>query len=267
LRPGHVAESNRNRFADVARHGLWYVLGTLGPVGVLWFYQWRSFGHPLYPGQHWMPAVHWSGQGYHGLSWPQPELLLSSLFDYRYGLFVSCPVLMLAFFAPFSNRAGRRSLPWLELGAMLGFFAALWLFCGGVHYSRLQFNTGLRYLAPVLPFLFILTTLTLVRLGRRTVYFLAVLSVAQAWSMAMYRDVERGLGVLDPVLHVFIGGFQLPALTTLSRMGDQFGEFVANGVSPLPIFVLTGAILYGVWTSFSWPASRSGEQSGGVIST
>jgi hypothetical protein len=150
---------------------------------------------------------------------------------------------------------------------MLGFFAALWLFCGGVHYSRLQFNTGLRYLAPVLPFLFILTTLTLVRLGRRTVYFLAVLSVAQAWSMAMYRDVERGLGVLDPVLHVFIGGFQLPALTTLSRMGDQFGEFVANGVSPLPIFVLTGAILYGVWTSFSWPASRSGEQSGGVIST
>jgi hypothetical protein len=265
--PERVTENGRNRIVDVARHGFWYVLGTLGPVGLLWFYQWRSFGHPFYPGQHWMPPVHWSGQGYQGLSWPQPELLLSSLFDYRYGLFVSCPILLLALIAPFMNRVGRRSLPWLELWTMLGFFAALWLFCGGVHYTRLQFNTGIRYLASVLPFLFILTTLSLMRLRPRIVYFLAVLSIAEAWSMAMYRDVERGLGVLDPILHVFIGGFQLPALTTLSRMGDQFGEFVANGVSPLPIFALSGAIIYGLWASFSRPPSCSSEQSGGIIST
>jgi hypothetical protein len=214
-----------------------------------------------------MPPVRWSGQGYQGLGWPQPELLFSSLFDYRYGLFVSCPILMLAFISPFIRRAGRRSLTWVELAAMLGIFAALWLFCGGVHYTRLQFNTGIRYLAPVLPFLFILTTLSFLRFSRRIVYFMAIVSVVEAWSMAMYRDVERGLGVLDPILHVFIGGFQLPALTTLSRMGDQFGDFVVNGVSPLPIFALTGAILYGVWGSFSWSSRRSSEQSRGIIST
>jgi hypothetical protein len=65
--------------------------------------------------------------------------------------------------------------------------------------------------------------------------------------MAMHRDVERGLGVLDPVLHVFLGGFKLPVFTVLSRMGDQLGEYVAHGVSPLPLFVLAAAILYGVW--------------------
>jgi len=51
-------------------------------------------------------------------------------------------------------------------------------------------------------------------------------SVALAWCMAMARDVsggkvdladpDTGLGVLDPVLAVLTGGFQLPALTTLS---------------------------------------------------
>jgi hypothetical protein len=46
---------------------------------------------------------------------------------------------------------------------------------------------------------------------------------------------------------VFTGGFQLPALTVLSRMGGQFGEYFANGASPLPLFALAGAIIYGIW--------------------
>jgi hypothetical protein len=242
-----VAAADSRRFVDLMRHGLWYIFGTLGPVGLLWFYQWRSFGHPLYPAQHWMPPAHWSVQGYQGLSWPQLDILLSSLFDYRYGLFICCPLFLLALAAPFFNRGERRPVTGFELAAMLGLAAALWLFCGGVHYSRLQFNTGIRYLAPVFPLLFIPAAVALVRLPRRAVYFLAVLSVTISWCMAMYRDVERGLGVLDPILHVFIGGFQLPALTTLSRMGDHFGEFAANGVSPLPLFAMTAAILYGIW--------------------
>jgi hypothetical protein len=55
--------------------------------------------------------------------------------------------------------------------------------------------------------------------------------------------------VLAPVLHVFIGGFELPLLTTVSRMKDSFGEVLARGVSPLPIFTLTAVVLYGVWRS------------------
>ncbi|MBL8168264.1 MAG: hypothetical protein JNJ50_08935 [Acidobacteria bacterium] len=255
---------------DVVRHGWWYFLGTLGPVGLLWFYQWKSFGHPLYPGQHWMPAVHWSEQGYQGLSLPRADLFFSQLFDSRYGLFVSCPLLLLALLAPWINRQRQGRLANFELWAMLGIFAALLLFCSGVHYSQLQFNTGVRYLAPIFPYLFIAAALVLMRLPAVVAYLIATLSVAEAWCMAMYRDVERGLGVLDPVLHVLLGGFQLPVLTTVSRLSGQFGELLSNGVSPLPLFALMGVILYGIWASFSWPAfgraAKQAAQAGGQTS-
>ena len=35
----------------------WYVAGATPPVLLLWWYQWRSFGDPFRPGQHWMPPV------------------------------------------------------------------------------------------------------------------------------------------------------------------------------------------------------------------
>jgi len=112
----------------------------------------------------------------------------------------------------------------------------------------LQFNTGVRYMAPMFPFLFVPAAAFLVRLPRLAIYFIAVISVTESWCLAMVRDVERGLGVLDPVLHVFLGGFQLPALTTLSRMGDPYRQYFEQGISPLPLFVLVAAVLYGVWS-------------------
>jgi hypothetical protein len=139
-------------------------------------------------------------------------------------------------------------MPVLELAFLLLVFFGFWGFFSGVNYTRLQFNTGMRYMAPVLPFLFVPAAIVLMRLPRLVIYLASILSVALAWSMAMHRDVERGLGVLDPILHVFLGGFKLPVFTVLSRMGDQLGEYVAHGVSPLPLFVLAAAILYGVWS-------------------
>jgi hypothetical protein len=246
-----VAAGHPRRVADVARHGFRYFLGTLGPVGLLWFYQWRSFGNPFLPGQHWMPPVEWIDLGYQGFGWPQLSLLFPLAFDYRYGLFVTGPLFLLALVAPFVNRGERRLMPGFELTAMLALSAALLIFFSGVNYTRLQFNTGIRYLTPIFPFLFIPAALALMRLPRRAIYFIAVICVAESWCLAMHRDVERGLGVFDPILHVFIGGFELPALTTLSRMGNQFGEFLSRGVSPIPVFALSAAILCGVWTSFS----------------
>ncbi|HYN08771.1 MAG TPA: hypothetical protein VES67_15430 [Vicinamibacterales bacterium] len=233
---------------DAAVHTGWFVVGTLAPIGLLMFYQWQSFGHPLYPGQHWMPPVAWIDHGYRGMSPPQPDLLIALAFDRRYGLFVSCPLFLLALAAPFVNRGASRRLPGFELAALLGCVGLLWLFCGGVNYARLQFNTGIKHLAPIFPFLFVPVAIVLTRLPRSGRYFVAVLAVAQAWCLAMYRDVEIGpLGVLDSVAQVFLGGFQLPALTTLSRMGGGVSAYFPNGVSPLPLFVLVAAGLYGIW--------------------
>jgi hypothetical protein len=242
--------------ADAFRYGCWYVLGTLGPVFLLWFYQWQSFGHPFYPGQHWMPPVEWIELGYQGYGWPQFELFLALGFDYRFGIFVSSPLMLLVLLSAFLNRRVGKALPNLELTSILLLFLAFWIFFSGSNYTRLQFNTGIRYMAPMFPFLFVPVTVVLTRLPRLAICLIAVASVTQSWCMAMYRDVERGLGVLDPILHVFLGGFQLPVLTTLSRLSGQYGDFFQYGASPLPLFSMAALVLYGVWSP-RFTANRS----------
>jgi len=233
---------------DAVRHCRYYILGTLGPVGLLWFYQWKSFGHPFYPGQHWMPPVEWIELGYRGFGWPQLDLLLSLAFDYRYGLFVSSPILLLAVVSPLRNRRTGQLLPTRELTSMIMLFVTLWVFFSGSNYTRLQFNTGIRYMTPALPFLFVPAAIALNSLPRLPIYFTALVSVAGSWSLAMHRDVERGLGVLDPIVHIFLGGFKLPVLTTLSRMGGKYREFFEHGTSPLPLFAFTAVVLWIIWT-------------------
>jgi hypothetical protein len=236
-----------------------YVLGAVGPILLLWLYQYESFGNPFFPGQHWMPPVEWIDVGYQGFTFPQADLLRILLFDYRFGLFTTCPLMLLGLAAAWfnTNKLNKGRIPKREFLLISLVPLGLWLFCGGVSYVRLQYNNGLRYLAPLLPYLFISTVLVLARMPRRWAYLLTMLAVGQAWSMAMYRDVERGFGVLDPIVHVFVGGFQLPTLTVISRMKDQFGEYVAGGVSPLPIFALAAAVIWVIWQR--QPASLKGK--------
>jgi hypothetical protein len=229
-------------------------------LALLWLYQWQSFGHPFYPAQHWMPPVRYIEQGYQGFGPPQLDLLGRLLFDYRYGLFVSCPLLLPALAAPWANRGRRLGGP--ELAFMLVLAGVLWLFTACNNYARLQFNTGIRHLVPVLPFLFVPAALVLVRLPRRAVLLIGVLSVALAWCMAMYRDVELGLGVADPVVRTLVGGLQLPALATISRM-EAFAELIPHGISPLPALLLAGAIIAVIWRPLGRPVScdtRSGAE-------
>jgi hypothetical protein len=242
-----VAKSWRGGWNRVLSTAWFYGLGAAGPILLLWFYQWKSFGNPFLPGQNWMPPVEWIDIGYQGFTFPQPDLLRVLLIDYRFGLFTTCPLMLLALVAPWGKNGAARLIPRPELTLLIAVPVCLWLFCGGISYVRLQFNNGLRYLAPLLPYMFVLVATGLTRLPRRLAYMFSIMAVAQAWSMAMYRDVERGLGVLDPVLHVFIGGFQLPALTVLSRMSGQYGDYASSGVSPLPILLLVAAVVYVIW--------------------
>jgi hypothetical protein len=232
---------------DALKHGLIYVAGVLPPLCVLWFYQWTSFGHPFLPGQHWMPPVEWIDRGYQGYGLPQSELFVMLGFDYRFGFFTSCPLFLLAIISIWANRRCPFHLPWIELAFMLCLFVAFWLFFSGSNYTRLQFNTGIRYMAPMFPFMFVPCAIVLVQLARRLAQIITIISVAQAWCMAMYRDVERGLGVIEPVLRTFLGGFQLPTLSRISRM-EAYSNLIPDGVvSPLPLFALAAAIIVIIW--------------------
>jgi hypothetical protein len=234
-----------------------YGVGAAGPILLLWLYQYQSFGNPFLPGQNWMPPVDWIDIGYQGFTSPQPELLKLLLFDYRYGLFLTCPLMLLALAAPLWNRGKGRLIPAREFLLLALAPLGLLLFCAGISYVRLQFNNGLRYLAPLLPYMFVLAASILVKLPRRLAYLIAIAAVAQAWSMAMFRDVERGFGLLDPILHVFIGGLQLPVLTVLSRMQGQYGDYAASGVSPLPIFMVIAAVVAAIWAGRAAPATNT----------
>lgn len=230
---------------DVGRRTVWYGLGALGPIALLWFYQWRSFGHPFYPGQHWMPPVEWIELGYQGYGPPQLELLAALAFDHRFGLFVFCPLLLLAFAVPWARRHG---LPRRELWTCLLLFLGLWVFFAGSNYTRLQYNTGVRYMAPIVPFLFLPAGLALLRLPGAAVRLVAGASVGLTWCLAMYREVERPLGVLDPVVRTLVEGFDLPVLQALERTGGAYGGLGAAGTSPLPLFLLAAVLVALVWS-------------------
>ena len=61
---------------------------------------------------------------------------------------------------------GTGCLPRPELLTMLATFVGVWVFFSGVDYTRLQYNTGVRYLASMLPFLFLPAVMLLLRLPR-----------------------------------------------------------------------------------------------------
>jgi hypothetical protein len=118
-------------------------------------------------------------------------------------------------------------------------------------------------MTPILPFHFVPAAAVLVRLPRAAIFAVATISVTINWCMAMSRDGFSSLGVLDPVVRVFTGGFQLPALNTVSRM-EMLRSQIPEVVSPLPIFALAGVILWVLWSGALRPAglaARSGVES------
>jgi MFS family permease len=250
-----VARQAGDSWSEVLQLTFVYAGGAIGPLVLLWFYQWQSFGHPFLPPQHWMPPVEYIGEGYQGVSLPAPGIAGMLAFDFRYGLFTSCPLFLLAAGAFFVNDRDGPALPRRELMVLGALSLGLFLFFSGVHYTRWQFNTGVRYLAPIFPYLFLLASVVLLRLPRAVAVSVGALSVAFGWCLAMVRDVsggkvdladpDTGLGVLDPVIAVLTGGPRLPVLTTLSRM-EGYGP-LSTGLSPILIMSVLGLLLVLIW--------------------
>jgi len=231
---------------EAIRHAAWYGLGALPGALLLWHYQWAAFRHPFYPPQHWMAPVEWIEVGYQGVGGLSPELLGLLLFDPRFGLFVAMPLALFALAGPWlARRSGRDSpLPAPELGFCLLLAATLILFFATVQYTRLQWVTGIRYLAPAFPFLFLAAVPALLRLPRVLAVAVAVLSVTLNWSMAMVR--YQG-GVLDNVQRVFVEGLQLPWLTTLGKMSAQYFPWLRGPVSALPVLLFGALLVWLIW--------------------
>lgn len=232
---------------------LHFAAGVVCAVAVLMAYQWLCFGSPFYPAQSYMPPATFTHYGYRGMDWPSLDLLWETAFGLRFGLFTSAPLLLLALYVPGWFRGRTRIVGDREMGCIVFLSLSFFLFCAANQYGRMQFNSGVRHIVPVTPFLFLLTAGVLLRLPATPAALIGVVTAYWSWSLAMYRDVEQGLGIFEPLIHMTLEGFRFPWLTTLDRMG-----YLPGGTSALPLLVLLGAVLWALWHSGTPVATDAG---------
>ncbi len=218
-----------------------FAFGIALCAAVLMAYQWTSFGNPILPPQSYMPAANYTDLGYRGFSLPQFDLLFQTAFGIQYGLFTSAPILLTAFLVPLWLKRSNRLLENRELIFVLSLTALFFTFCAANQYGRMQFNSGVRHIVPVVPFVFLLVSNVLIRLPAIVTALIGVIGTYWSWCLVMYRDVEQGFGVFESIKHITLEGFRLPWLTTLERMG-----FV-NTSSAIPLLLLSGVIIWLIW--------------------
>jgi hypothetical protein len=118
----------------------------------------------------------------------------------------------------------------------------IFLFAAATQYGRLQFNSGVRYVVPAVPFLFFIAAGILIRLPRVIAVLLGVSATYWSWCLAMYRDVEQAGGVFDSFIHVSTEGLRLPWLTTLQNLG-----LVSSNLWAAPLLATAAAIILVLW--------------------
>ncbi|HEX9563840.1 MAG TPA: hypothetical protein VF981_07705 [Gemmatimonadaceae bacterium] len=195
-----------------------FTAGALPMLGVLLVYQWAAFGNPIWPAQRYMPPTEFSVRGWFGFTVPTAELLLGNLFDLRYGLFAFCPLLLFALAAPFLRMAPglqpMRTLAWI--GASL---VGLLVFSSANQFGNLQWNTGVRYMMPVLPLLFIAAVPVLLAVPRGVRWTAIAVSAAVTLAVTMTReDIVAGFRL------VLSEGPTLPILIVLRKMASGYGQ-------------------------------------------
>jgi hypothetical protein len=217
--------------------------GAAGPLLLLFVYQWVAFGNPWLPAQSYMPPTEFSVQGWHGFTFPGRELLVGNLVDPSYGLFIFCPMLLAGLAAPFLRNRGRDGGPTGgDLALIFGASAALYLFASSVQFAAMQFNTGVRYMVPAVPLLFIAMVPVLVRLPRWAALAIVLPTVVISWSVAMTREV-----VPMALQRIFTTGPELPWLTVIRKMSGAYAPFLAAHPSPIPLFIIAGIVLWLLW--------------------
>lgn len=224
-----------------AKYSAWYAAGMVGPVLILLGYQWIAFGNPLYPAQRYMPPTEYSMHGVFGFTLPTAELLWGNLFDLRYGLFAFCPLLIAAFAAPFlRNRPegpSNRELVWIYAS-----FVALYLFSSANQFASLQWNTGVRYMVPVVPLLFVAAVPVLRRIHWSLRAILVGGSLLVSLAVTMTREsVPTALALL------FKEGPTLPVLLVLKKMQSGYSGLQLPWFTIWILYMLLGIGWWLLW--------------------
>lgn len=234
----------KKSFWAAMKRSLWFLAGAIGPILFLLFWQWYCYGDPWLPAQFHMPKKYYVGyKTDRGFGWPQPAALWGLLFDPLYGLLVFSPILVLALYHFALVRRRTNLVPGRVAASAWTFFIGLWVFCSCIEYTlRFQWMDGVRYMVPVVPFLFLLVADVLAQIPRALSYLVGLAALAETWCLAMVRESP-----LESIVRVLLHGFELPWLTTLSKAAPQYFPLLAEGTSPLALLLLCGVLIWGIW--------------------
>jgi hypothetical protein len=232
------------------RESLAMVAGSVPPIVFLLYSQWAMYGNPFWPGQHWMPNQNlYVTEGMRGFTLPAPDLFWKNLFDPAFGLYTWGPVLLLALVPAWH---GRRRPPAAAANSLIlprrerRFLGIAWvvflLFASANQYSRLQFNSGFRYLLPLVPFLMLAIADHWIRLRWRTQALIAALVVFHSWMLAVFREpVGRSWQML------FAEGPQLPWYRVLTLTSNPDNPWLGTWWLPTLLIGTTTVACVGIW--------------------
>jgi hypothetical protein len=225
------------------RESLDMVAGSLPPIAFLLFTQWVMYGNPLTPGQYWMPNQNMFVQeGARGFTLPDGELFLFNLFHPDYGLYTWGPLMALALVPAWWYPHSTLILPRRERRFLVAAFAVFLVFCASNQYSRLQFNSGFRYLVPLVPFFMLAIADHWVRLPRIARVAIAAPVVLHAWVLTAFREPVP----LSWTLFVS-EGVQLPWFRVLRLTAGSDSTLGHAGWLPGVLLLITIVVAVAIW--------------------
>jgi hypothetical protein len=145
-------------------------------------------------------------------------------------------------FLPIARQGDSAVLPLLERRWVWLTFAALLLFASSNQYARLQFNSGFRYLVPLLPLLMLVAADVWRRLGRGARIAITVVAVLHAWVLTVFREP------LVTSFRMFLDeGIQLPWYRVLGLTSQSGNPWLGTWWVPAAILVIMAAVLTALW--------------------
>jgi len=231
-------------FPQALRDSLWYLAGAAGPILFLLWFQWYCYGNPFVPVQYYMPKKYFMNYASErGFGAPQPAALYGLLFDPLYGLLTFSPVFAVALYHFVLLWRRQNRVP-VNVAVFTWIYSvAFWVFCSMIHYTlRHQWQDGVRYIVPIVPFLFLLVGDVLARIPRVVAYVIAFAAIIEMWCLAMVR-----VGPLESIMSVFLVGPELPSVTALSKVAAQYFPDMAGKDLPLMFFLVVAVLVWGIW--------------------
>jgi hypothetical protein len=267
------------------RDALPIACGALPGLLFLFGSQWLQFGDPFLPAQFVMADAQYSGDGLRGIGAPSLEIFVKNLFSPSWGMYTYGPLLLLGLIPERGRPNAVLVVPQRERRMFALLIVSFLVFCSMNRYSLVQYNTGFRYLAVLVPFVFLQACDVLLRLRRPLSIAASALAVGHTLILCMARDATeterylrdgaRAQGVPEYQLPGYVhelftqtpvplayqrivhDGPQLPWLTVLSQTSDL--GFIRGPVAPTLLMLLMLGLCAGIW----WLGARAASDHDG----